>query len=121
LFPHDAGAYSECARALGAEFREINVTTHAIRHPEAAVLHSFALLLRAGAHRVSAAALELDAWLEARRLAADAWRDLSEMSERELRDIGLDRADLGAVVKGGSPRTVEERVRALTFDASMRS
>ena len=82
---------------------------------------SFAVLLRAGARRVSAAAHELDAWLEARRLAADARRDLSEMSDRELRDIGLDRADLGAVVKGGSPRTVEERIRAITFEASMRS
>ena len=40
---------------------------------------------------------------------------------RELRDIGLDRADVGAVIKGGSPRTVEERIRAVTFDASMRS
>ena len=97
------------------------MSTYAIRHPEAAVLHSFAVLLRAGAHKVSAAALELDAWLEARRLAADARRDLSEMSDRELRDIGLDRADLGAVVKGASPRTVEERIRALTLDASMRS
>jgi uncharacterized protein YjiS (DUF1127 family) len=97
------------------------VTTYSIRHPEAAVLHSFAVLLRAGARRVGAAALDLDAWLEARRLAADARRDLSEMSDRELRDIGLDRADLGHVAKGGSPRTVEERIRALTFDASMRS
>lgn len=97
------------------------MTTHAIRHPEAAVLYGFAVLLRTGAHRVSTAAVKLDAWLEARRLAADAWRDLSEMSDRELRDIGLDRADVGAVVKGGSPRTVEERIRALTFDAAMRS
>jgi uncharacterized protein YjiS (DUF1127 family) len=97
------------------------VTTYAIRHPEAAVLHGFAVLLRAGARRVSAAALELDAWLEARRLAAAAQRDLSEMSDRDLRDIGLDRADIGAVVKGGSPRTVEEQIRALAFNASMRS
>ena len=97
------------------------MTTYAIRHPEAAVLHSFAVLLRAGARRVSAAAHKLDAWLEARRLAADARRDLSEMSDRELRDIGLDRADIGAVVKGGSPRTVEERIRAITFAAAMRS
>jgi len=97
------------------------VSTHAIRHPEAAVLHGVAVLLGAGARRVSVAAQELDAWLEARRLAAAAQRDLSEMSDRELRDIGLDRADVGNVLKGGSPRTVEERIRALTFDSAMRS
>ena len=97
------------------------MSTYAIRHPEAAVLHGFAVLLRAGARKVSFAAQKLDAWLEARRLAADARRDLSEMSDRELRDIGLDRGDIAAVVKGGSPRTVEERIAAITFAASMRS
>ena len=78
-------------------------------------------LLRAVARKVSLAAQKLDAWLEARRLAADARRDLSEMSDRELRDIGLDRGDIAAVVHGGSPRTVEERIAAITFAASMRS
>lgn len=97
------------------------MSTYAIRHREAAVLHGFAVLLHAGGRKVSLAAQKLDAWLEARRLAADARRDLSEMSDRELRDIGLDRADVGAVVKGGSPRTVEERIAAITFAASMRS
>ena len=72
------------------------MSTYAIRHPEAAVLHGFAVLLRAGARKVSLAAQKLDAWLEARRLAADARRDLSEMSDRELRDIGLDRGDIGS-------------------------
>ena len=97
------------------------MSAYAIRHPEAAVLHGFAVLLGAGARKVSLAARKLDAWLEARRLAADARRDLSEMSDRELRDIGLDGADIAAVVRGGSPRTVEERIAAITFAASMRS
>ena len=97
------------------------MSTYAIRHPEAAVLHGLAVLLRAGARKVSAASQKLDSWLEARRLAADARRDLSEMSDRELRDIGLDRGDIAAVVQGGSPRTVEERIAAITFAASMRS
>jgi uncharacterized protein YjiS (DUF1127 family) len=105
----------------GAEPEEIHVTTQAIRHPEAALLHELALLLRKCASKVSGAALDLDAWLEARRLAAAARRDLAEMSERELRDIGLDRADIIAVVKGGSPRTIEDQIRAVTFDAAMRS
>ena len=99
----------------------MNVSTYAIRHPEAAVLHGFAVLLHAGARKISLAAQKLDAWLEARRLAADGRRDLSEMSDRELRDIGLDRGDIAAVVRGGSPRTVEERIAAITFAASMRS
>jgi uncharacterized protein YjiS (DUF1127 family) len=97
------------------------VTTQAIRHPEAALLHELAVLLRKSAGKVSVAAHDLDAWLEARRLAAAARRDLAEMSDRELRDIGLDRADIGLVVRGGSPRTIEEQIRALTFDAAMRS
>ena len=97
------------------------MTTQAIRHPEAALLHELAVLLRKSAGKVSVAAHDLDAWLEARRLAAAARRDLAEMSDRELRDIGLDRADIGLVVRGGSPRTIEEQIRALTFDAAMRS
>ena len=97
------------------------MTTQAIRHPEAALLHELAVLLRKSAGKVSVAAHDLDAWLEARRLAAAARRDLAEMSDRELRDIGLDRADIGAVVYGGSPRTIEDQIRAVTFDAAMRS
>jgi uncharacterized protein YjiS (DUF1127 family) len=99
----------------------MHVSTQAIRHPEAALLHEFALLLSKTAGRVGAAAHRLDSWLEARRLAAAARRDLAEMSERELRDNGLDRADLGAVARGRSPRTTEEHVRAVTFEAAMRS
>jgi len=99
----------------------MNMSTYAIRHPQAAALHGFAVVLRVGARKVSVAARKLDAWLEARRLAADARRDLSEMSDRELRDIGLDRGDLAAVALGRSPRTVEERIAAVTFAASMRS
>lgn len=97
------------------------VTTYAMRHPQAAALQRLAVLLRAGARGVFAAAKRLDAWLEARRLAADARRDLSEMSDRELLDIGLVRSDIAGVAKGGSPRTMDERIKAITFAASMRS
>jgi hypothetical protein len=44
------------------------VSTQAIRHPEAALLHELALLLRKTARKVAYAAHDLDAWLEARRL-----------------------------------------------------
>jgi len=97
------------------------VSTYAIRHPEAAALRGFAVLLHGLARKVSLAAQRLDAWLETRRLAADARRDLSEMSDRELRDIGLDRSDIATIARGGSPRSVEERIAAITFAASMRS
>ena len=97
------------------------MSTQLIRHPEAAVLHELAVLLAKTARRIGTAAQDLDAWLEARRLAAAARRDLAEMSERELRDIGLDRADIRAVASGWSPRTMEEQIRAVAFDAAMRS
>ena len=67
----------------------IIVTTYAMRHPEAAVLQRLAVLLYAGARGVAAAAKRLDAWLESRRLESDARRDLSEMTDRELLDVGL--------------------------------
>lgn len=97
------------------------MSTQIIRHPEAAVLHEFALLLSNSARKVGIAAQHLDAWLEGRRRAAAARRDLAEMSDRELRDIGLDRADIRAVASGRSPRSVEEQMRALAFEAAMRS
>jgi len=80
-----------------------------IRHPEAAILYGLGTVLVAGARGVRRAAHRLDAWLEARRHSADARAALSEMSDRELRDIGLDRADIREVVKGGSPRAVDLR------------
>ena len=97
------------------------MSTQLIHHPEAAVLHELAVLLAKTARRIGTAAQDLDAWLEARRLAAAARRDLAEMSERELRDIGLDRADIRSVASGWSPRTMEEQIRAVAFDAAMRS
>ena len=107
-------------RATRAE-REIIVTTYAMRHPEAAVLQRLAVLLRAGARGVGSAARRLDAWLEVHRLEADARRDLSEMSDRELLDVGLMRSDISDVAKAGSPRSVDECIKAITFAASMRS
>lgn len=97
------------------------MSTQVIRHPEASALHDFAVLLSKTARTIGTAAHNLDGWLEARRLAAAARRDLAEMSDRELRDIGLDRADIRAVALGGSPRTIEEQIRALAFEAAMRS
>jgi uncharacterized protein YjiS (DUF1127 family) len=42
-------------------------------------------------------AIALGAWLERRRSARIAREQLSAMSERELRDIGMSRADIDRV------------------------
>jgi len=63
-----------------------------------------ATIMRAAAARVRAAAKGLDAWLERRRLAAPAYREFATMSERQLRDIGLSRADVHLMTWGSSDR-----------------
>jgi uncharacterized protein YjiS (DUF1127 family) len=77
-------------------------STHAARHRVAAALHWVAALARASARGLSVAAGRLDAWLERRRVAAAALHDFRAMSERELLDIGLTRADVQRVAWGAS-------------------
>ena len=80
------------------------MSSHLIRHPGAAALYGAAEWLHAGARGLKAAARKLDAWLLTRQAAARARYELCTMSDRELRDIGLDRADVTHVARGGSPR-----------------
>jgi uncharacterized protein YjiS (DUF1127 family) len=68
----------------------------------AAALLQLAAAMAAAARRLRAAAKSLDVWLERRRLAAAALRDLGGMSERELKDIGLTRVDVWRVAQGAS-------------------
>jgi uncharacterized protein YjiS (DUF1127 family) len=63
-------------------------------------LHRCAALLYVLAARAGAAANHLDTWLESRRLARGVRRDLSAMTDRELRDIGLTRFDIEAIATG---------------------
>lgn len=91
------------------------MTTVAIRHREAALLYRLALLADAAARRLCIAARKLDIWLEARRTAATALRDLKQMSDYELRDIGLSRADIESAAKGRSPRSVDEWLHARLY------
>jgi uncharacterized protein YjiS (DUF1127 family) len=93
---------------------EITVTSYAIRSPQAALLYRLSVVLRATAAVLRATAYRLDGWLAARRLAAAARQYLSEMSERELRDIGLARADIEHVARGGSPRSADDRFNTCT-------
>ena len=78
--------------------------TYETRYYSAAALFRIATIMRAAAARVRAAAKGLDAWLEKRRLAAPAFREFATMSERQLRDIGLSRADVRRMAWGPSDR-----------------
>lgn len=65
--------------------------------PAASVLYGIAGALAASAHALSALAQRLDAWLAHRKRAAQDYADLAQMSDRELRDIGIARDFLDAV------------------------
>ena len=81
------------------------MTSHAaVRHIEVAASHRSAAFLYALAHNLGAAAKRLDSWLEVRRRATTTRRALSEMTDRELRDIGLTRFDIEDVATGNWPR-----------------
>lgn len=54
-------------------------------------------------------AKRLGRWLERRRVASIALRELAAMDERELHDIGVDRADLNRIAWGASSRDWERR------------
>jgi uncharacterized protein YjiS (DUF1127 family) len=65
--------------------------------PATSVLYSIAGALAATAQALSTVAQRLDAWLAHRQRAARDAADLAQMSDRELRDIGLARGFLDAV------------------------
>ena len=81
------------------------MTTYQTRHFSAAALFGVAAVMQAAAGRVRAAAKWMDGWLERRRAAATAFDELGTMSEHELLDIGLSRADVNRVARGASDRT----------------
>ena len=94
-----AGQLSSGQSGAG-EHAGANADRHAIRHPSARVLFGFsnalariAAMLRRGAKRANAA-------IEQRRQVRLALEQLDGMGERELRDIGLTRADIPAAVYG---------------------
>ena len=70
----------------------------------AAALFQTASALNKVSRRMRIAARQLHAWLEKRRIAADARRDLGMMSERELKDIGITIVDVERVARGASDR-----------------
>lgn len=68
-----------------------------IRHPAAAALVRVAIALTSVARMLRSTARHLDASLAARAKAADDSLALLAMSERELRDIGIDPVRLGTM------------------------
>jgi len=78
------------------------MASRTIARPGDALLYGVAVLLRGAARGLAAAGKALDAWLDARVVAAAAWRELSAMSDHELRDIGLGRGDIEYVANGGA-------------------
>jgi uncharacterized protein YjiS (DUF1127 family) len=98
--------YVDCAWRTRLGFRRGSIMTmYETRYFSAAALFGIAAIMRAAARRVRAAAKWMDGWLERRRVAATAFHDLGTMSERELLDIGLSRADVNRVAWGASDRT----------------
>lgn len=63
-------------------------------------LARLALAIALGARAIRRHARNLDAWLAARKRAAQDRRDLSAMSERELADIGISRSSVDAAANG---------------------
>jgi uncharacterized protein YjiS (DUF1127 family) len=70
------------------------------RHPAALALGALSRALAAGARAARRTATGLDRWLAHRRRAAADLDALAAMSERELADIGVDRASVPAVAAG---------------------
>ena len=76
--------------------------TYDTQYRSAAALLWVSAVMLAAARSVRAGAKRLDAWLERRRVAAAAYHDFGRMSERDLLDIGLTRADVHRVAWGAS-------------------
>ena len=68
-----------------------------VRHPAARALRHAAQALTAVASALLASSERLEAWLRARAKSDDDSLALGAMSERELRDIGIDPVRLGTM------------------------
>ena len=76
------------------------MSTLTARSPSPGALPRIALAAVAAAEALHALALRVDAWLAARRRAADDRQALANMSDRDLSDIGVVRASVDAIADG---------------------
>jgi len=75
------------------------MTIYVTRYFLAAAPFGIVAMLAVARH-LRAVAKRMDEWLERRRSAAAAFDDLGRMSERELLDIGLSRAEVNRAAWG---------------------
>lgn len=83
------------------------MTAYQNQYYSAVALFRMAAMLYAGAAQMRSAAQSLHTWLEKRRREAIALDEFAAMSERNLRDIGLSRADVLRVAWGVPDRNCE--------------
>ena len=95
------------------------MSTYVPQHYAAATLFRFGTLLHDAARILKSAARRLDRLIATRKKATDDRRLLSEMTERELRDIGVSGAQSKAF-RGGSALERYERLHALEWRQPMR-
>jgi uncharacterized protein YjiS (DUF1127 family) len=81
-----------------------SMTTYPTQYYSAAALFRMAAVMQAASRHLRTTAKSLQTWLEKRRRAAVAFDEFETMSERDLRDIGLSRADVLRVAWGASDR-----------------
>ena len=94
------------------------MSTYVPQHYTAATLFRFGTLLHDAARILKRAAQRLDRLIATRKKATDDSRLLSEMTERELRDIGVSGAQ-SAAFHGGWSRERHERLHALEWRQPM--
>ena len=78
------------------------MTTYQTPHYSAVALFRMAAAMHVAARYLRGAAKSLHTWLEKRRRAAIAFDEFETMSERDLLDIGLSRADVLRVAWGAA-------------------
>lgn len=83
------------------------MTAYQNQYYSAVALFRIAEVMHAAAGQMRSAAHSLHAWLERRRREAIALDEFAAMSERDLRDIGLSRADVLRVAWGVPDRNCD--------------
>ena len=94
------------------------MSTYVPRHYAAAALFKIGVGLHELAQALRDFARQLDVVIALRRKTIDDRRLLSEMSERELRDIGVSGAEL-QVFRSGSPLQGHEQLRTMEWRQPM--
>jgi uncharacterized protein YjiS (DUF1127 family) len=85
---------------------EIEMNTPTTQAAYSSALLRIALAAVAAAEALYTIALRVDAWLAARKRAADDREALAGMSDRDLMDIGISRASVDAIAGGTWMRDV---------------